>query len=62
MWTEITKEAFWLLIGNDEISWRDYKQTELAETSYYYNNGVALQATCNFISNVTQYYVQDINY
>ena len=59
---EISKEAFWLLVGNEEKSWRNYKQGELSETSYYYNNGVALQAVHNYISNVAQYYVQDINY
>ena len=58
---EVTKEAFWLLMGNDEETWVDYKQTELTEASYYRNKGVALMALTNFISNVTQYYVQDIN-
>jgi hypothetical protein len=60
-WTEISKEAFILLVGNDEESWRDYKSVELAESSFYFNHGVRLQALTNFISNVTQYYVEDIN-
>jgi hypothetical protein len=58
---EITKEAFFKLVGNDEISWRNYKKTELAEVSYYFNFGVQLQTVTNFISGVTQYYVKDIN-
>ena len=58
---EITKEAFDLLKGNDEKSWHDYNKTELAEFSYYKAHGVLLIAIHNFVSNVTQYYVQDIN-
>jgi hypothetical protein len=60
-WTEITREAFLLLVGNDEDSWRDYTRAELSESSFYFNHGVNLQALTNFISNVTQYYVEDIN-
>ena len=62
MMVEITKEAFILLVGNDEISWRDYKQTVNSESSHYFNNGVKLTAVCNFVSDVTQYYITDINY
>ncbi len=62
MWTEITKEAFISLVGNDEQTWTDYKSNELAERSYYNSKGVALQTVTNFTSEVTQYYVQDINY
>jgi hypothetical protein len=58
---EITKEAAWLLIGNDERSWVDYRSTELAEASYYRANGVNIIAVCNFIGGIVQYYVQDIN-
>jgi len=58
---EITKEAAWALIGNDEQSWDDYKKTELTETSYYKNYGVLIQVVTNFVNNITQYYVQDIN-
>ena len=59
--TEITKEAAWAIIGNDEQSWRDFKTTELAEFSYYHSLGVNLVAITNFIGGITQYYVQDIN-
>ena len=61
---EITKEAAWALIGNDEKTWIDYndhKQTELAETSFYLAHGVRVAAVYNYISNVTQYFIQDIN-
>lgn len=58
---EITKEAFWNLVGNDEISWRDYRQDELTETSFYHALGCNIAAVCNFVSGVTQYYIQDIN-
>ena len=43
MTIEITKEAAQKLIGNDEETWRDYKQDELAETSFYYGYGVHIQ-------------------
>lgn len=62
MFIEITKEAAWILIGNDEESWRDYKKTELTETSYYFNHGVSIRSVCNFVNGVVQYYMEDINY
>jgi hypothetical protein len=58
---EITKEAALLLIGNDERSWRDYKKTELAESTFYHAHGCNLVAICNFVSGTVQYYIQDIN-
>jgi hypothetical protein len=58
---EITKEAAWLLIGNDEKSWKDYKNHELYEVSEYAAYGLRIQAVFNYLSNVTQYYIQDIN-
>ena len=59
---EISAQAADLLIGNDEKSWRDYRQTELAEASYYFGNGVNIMSLTNFITGVTQYYLQDINH
>jgi len=59
---EITKEAAILLIGNKETSQIDFKQMELAEVSYYRNHGVKIAAIHNYVSNVTQYFIQDINY
>ena len=58
---EITDKAFYLLRGNDEKTWHDYGQNELSEWTIYINEGVKLLALCNFLSGVTQYYVQDIN-
>ena len=58
---EITEQAFLALRGNDEKTWKNYKQTELAEFSYYEAHGVTLIAIHNYVSNVTQYYIQDIN-
>jgi len=58
---EITEQAFNLLKGNDEKSWKDYGSNELTEWSIYINEGVKLMSLCNFLSGVTQYYVQDIN-
>ena len=58
---EITKEAAWALIGNDEKTWTDYKQSELLETSFYLAHGVRIAAIHNYLSNVTQYFIQDVN-
>jgi len=59
---EITKEAAWKLIGNDEKTWHDYQQTELAEITIYHCLGMQLQAIFNYASSsVTQYYLRDIN-
>ncbi len=58
---EITKEAAWKLIGNDEKTWTDYQQNELSESSFYLAHGVRIAAIHNYLSNVTQYFVQDIN-
>jgi len=58
---EITEQAFNKLKGNDDKTWNDYKKTELAEFSYYISNGVLLTVVHNFVSNVTQYYISDIN-
>ena len=58
---EITEQAFNLLKGNDEKSWRDYGSNELSEWTIYKNQGVRLMALCNFLSDTTQYFIQDIN-
>ena len=58
---EITDKAFHLLKGNDEKSWKDYGSNELSEWTIYINEGVKLMSLYNFLSGVTQYYVQDIN-
>ena len=58
---EVTKEAAWQLIGNDEKTWRDFTQTELAETTLYHGHGVNIQTVHNYIGGITQYYITDIN-
>ena len=58
---EITKEAAFALIGNDEKTWQDYHQSELSESSFYLSHGVRIAAIHNYLSNVTQYYIQDVN-
>tara|TARA_R100000655_G_scaffold97688_1_gene140731 strand:- start:260 stop:469 length:210 start_codon:yes stop_codon:yes gene_type:complete len=58
---EITKEVFELLKGNDEKTWRDFANNELAEWTTYFAKGHRIMALHNFVSNVTQYYMQDIN-
>jgi hypothetical protein len=58
---EITKEAAWQIIGNDEEGWRDYKQGEHSETSFYTAHGVRIAAVYSYLSDVTQYFIQDIN-
>ena len=60
-WVEITKSAFYTLVGDEDLTWRDYKAAELVERSYYYSHGVRLQASHTFIGDITQYYVEDIN-
>jgi hypothetical protein len=61
MTIEITKEAAHKLIGNDEETCLDYRQDELAETTFYHGNGVNIQVIHNWVGNITQYYVTDIN-
>jgi hypothetical protein len=58
---EITREAAFALIGNDEKTWIDYQQSELSETSFYLAHGVRIAAIHNYLSNGTQYYIQDVN-
>jgi hypothetical protein len=60
---EISVEAAYLLIGNDEKTWHDFKQFETYEQTTYKTNGVFVFAVYNYVSSkATQYYVQDINY
>ena len=61
MTIEITKEAAVKLIGNDEKSFRDFTQTELAEKTLYHGHGGNIQTVHNYISGTTQYYIEDIN-
>ena len=58
---EITKEAAFALIGNDEKTWQDYQQSEFSESSFYLAYGVRIAAIHNYLSSVTQYFIQDVN-
>ena len=58
---EITKDAAWAIIENDDLAWIEYLQTEFAETSFYYAKGVRIAIIYNYLTNVSQYYIQDIN-
>jgi hypothetical protein len=59
---EITRDAAVILIGNDELSWRDFNQCERFEMTTYESYGVRIFAICNYTSpTITQYYIQDIN-
>ena len=51
---EITKEAAVKLIGDDSKTWRDFTQTDLAETTLYHGHGVNIQTVHNYISGTTQ--------
>jgi hypothetical protein len=58
---EITKEAALSLVGNPEKSWHDFEQMELYEKTIYKAHGVFIAVFHNYVSNVTQYFIQDIN-
>ena len=45
----------------ESLKAQDFKQDELAETSFYHGYGVNIQAIHNWVSGVTQYYITDIN-
>jgi hypothetical protein len=61
-YAEITRDAAIALIGNDELSWRDFNQCEHFEMTTYESHGVKILAICNYTSPaITQYYIQDIN-
>jgi len=59
---EITKEAAWVLIGNDELTWVNFEQCEQFEMTTYEAHGVRIFSVCNFtLPSIVQYYIQDIN-
>ena len=58
--SELTKEAFDVLTTG-MTSEPTYKQTNLAQFTYYRVHGVLLTEIYNYVSAVSQYYVQDIN-
>ena len=61
-YVEIPKEAFWLMVGNDEKSWREYDSTDEYEWSLYEGDGVTLMALCHFETETTRYFVSNRAY
>lgn len=60
MYSEITKELFNIIISNDEKSINTV-QLQNAYKTMYFVHGVLLMKVENYVSCVTQYYIQDIN-
>ena len=60
MYSEITKELFKSIVSNDEKSINAI-QLEHAYKTMYFVHGVLLLQVDNYLSCVTQYYIQDIN-
>ena len=55
------KEAFESIIDNEQNSFVHNNINELAETTTFKCKGVILKTVLNFIGNIKQYYIQDIN-
>lgn len=60
MYSEITKELFKSIVSVDEKSINTV-QLEHAYKTMYFVHGVLLLQVENYLSCVTQYYIQDIN-
>ena len=60
MYSEITKELFNIIISNDEKSINTVHLQNAYKTMYFVH-GVLLLQVENYLSCVTQYYIQDIN-
>ena len=60
MYAEITKEMFEVLVPQD-LPVSSVKEGNAYRRTYYASKGVKLQKLENYLSFVTQYYVQDIN-
>jgi hypothetical protein len=60
-YAEITKEAFDKLVPPYYSIVHEVENLEHAIKYHYVNHGVKLMAIENFLSVVTQYYIQDIN-
>jgi hypothetical protein len=61
MVVEITKEAFNAIVVNEQNSFISNNITELAESTIFQSKGIKLQTIQNFIGNIKQYYLYDIN-
>ena len=60
MYSEITKELFKAIVSNDEKSINAIQLSNAYKTMYFVH-GVLLMQVDNYLSCVTQYYIQDIN-
>jgi len=61
MYAEITKQTFYTLV-NEDIKCSHVKEGEHARKLYYnIDDETVLLIINNFVSNVTQYYIRDIN-
>lgn len=58
---EITEEAFRLLIASKTYGQSVAESTEHAQLHYYNAHGMQLLSVYNYLSQVIQYYAQDIN-
>ena len=60
MYSEITKELFKSIVSNDEKAINTVQLSNAYKTMYFVH-GVLLLQVENYLSCVTQYYIQDIN-
>lgn len=60
MFSEITKELFKAIVSDDEKSINTI-QLSNAYKKMYFVHGVLLMQVDNYLSCITQYYIQDIN-
>ena len=61
MYSEITKAAFDILTANVKFGDKVSEPTELAQINYYNVYGVQVKSIYNHVSQIEQYYIQDIN-
>ncbi len=60
MYSEISKEAFNTLLGDNDIPFK-VEELELCQKRHYLRDKVFLLEIYNYVSSVFQYYIQDIN-
>lgn len=58
---EITREAFHAIIENEQNCFVGNEVKELAEITTFESKGMTAKTIYNFVSNVKQYYLVDIN-
>ena len=60
MYSEITKELFKTIVSDDAKSINTVQLSNAYKTMYFVH-GVLLMQVDNYLSCVTQYYIQDVN-